>query len=248
MSILEAKNIEKTFVSGEKKNHVLRGVDISVEIGEYLTVMGPSGSGKSTLLYSISSMDEIDSGEVFIDGSNVIGMDEEAAANLRLKKLGFIFQEATLIKHLNILDNIVLPAFALKKDSKEEIYRRARKLMQETGISHLEDRSVTQVSGGELQRSCICRALINSPKIIFGDEPTGALNSKNSAEIIQLLKEIQKRGTTIIIVTHDPKVAIASDRVVFMKDGQIAGEIILIDKDEATRQDLVYSQMAELNI
>lgn len=248
MSVLEATNIEKTFVSGDKKNHVLRGVSLTVECGEYLTVMGPSGSGKSTFLYSISSMDEIDSGEVIIDDKQIINMDEEEAAHLRLKRLGFIFQEATLIKHLNILDNIVLPAFALKKDSKEEIYRRARKLMQETGIFHLEDRSVTQVSGGELQRACICRALINSPKIIFGDEPTGALNSKNSAEIIQVLKDIQKKGTTVIIVTHDPKVAISSDRVIFMKDGQIAGEIILMDLDEPTRQELVFSKMAELNI
>lgn len=246
--ILEGKKINKSFHSGEKKNHVLKDISLSVQAGEYLSIMGPSGSGKSTLLYAISGMDNVDSGEVQINGKQVVGLSEKDAASVRLEEMGFIFQQPSFLKQLNILDNIVLPAFQLKKKNREDIYARAKSLMEACGIGYLADRPINKVSGGELQRAAICRALINSPQIIFGDEPTGALNSKSSEEIIQLLKKIREDGCTVILVTHDPKVATSSNRVLFLKDGEIASDLKLEGLLEEEKRDLVLAKMKELDI
>jgi putative ABC transport system ATP-binding protein len=138
--------------------------------------------------------------------------------------MGFIFQHSNLLKNLNILDNIIFSAFSLKKEKRQTIIARAKNLMEQTGISALTDNDITQASGGQLQRAAICRALINNPRIVFGDEPTGALNSKAANEVMDILAEINKNGTTIMLVTHDAKVAAKSDRVLFMTDGVIVGE------------------------
>ncbi|MFV0394844.1 MAG: ABC transporter ATP-binding protein, partial [Coprobacillaceae bacterium] len=169
--------------------------------------------------------DEIDSGSIIFDGKKLSTLKEKELSDIRRKEMGFVFQQPTLIKNLNVLDNIILPSMRDNKKNSTKIIKRAQTLMQETGISELETRNITEVSGGQLQRVGICRALMNEPKIIFGDEPTGALNSKSSKEIMQLLLTINNGGTTIVLVTHDANVAAFASRVVFMGDGNIIDEI-----------------------
>ncbi|CDZ75634.1 ABC transporter, ATP-binding protein [Peptoniphilus sp. ING2-D1G] len=246
--ILIGKNIFKSFDNEEKKVSVLNDVNIAIESGEFLTVMGPSGSGKSTLLYSVSGMDSIDSGQVLFCGTDLSTLKDDEMSEIRRSKMGFIFQHPTMLKNLNIIDNITLPAMKGENSKKEEIIDKAKTIMKRIGISELENREISKVSGGQLQRASICRALITDPLIIFGDEPTGALNSKNTEEIIKILKDINSSGTTIMLVTHDPKVAKISHRVLFMKDGQIADEAEFLGKSDDEREQILLEKMRELNI
>lgn len=224
-SILEAQKINKLYpVNKGNAQQVLRDIDMTICEGEFVSVMGPSGSGKSTLLYNISGMDKPTSGSIKFCGIELSTLSEDDLSSLRLHKMGFIFQQSNLLKNLNVLDNIILSAFMVKKESRAIIIERANRLMEQTGISALSDHDITQASGGQLQRVAICRALINNPAMIFGDEPTGALNSKATGEVMDILAEINRAGTTIILVTHDAKVAAKTERVLFMTDGQIAGE------------------------
>jgi putative ABC transport system ATP-binding protein len=224
-NIIEAKGINKVYeISKGNTCQALRNVDITINQGEFVSVMGPSGSGKSTLLYNISGMDRSTSGSIRFCGSELTTMTEDALSALRLRKMGFIFQQSNLLKNLNILDNIVLSAFIAKNESRRTIVEHAKKLMEQTGIAALADNDITQASGGQLQRAAICRALINTPDIVFGDEPTGALNSKTAGEVMDILSEINGGGATILLATHDTRVAAKTDRVLFMMDGQIAGE------------------------
>lgn len=224
-NIIEAKRINKVYEISKGNTHqALRNVDITISGGEFVSVMGPSGSGKSTLLYNISGMDKATSGSIRFCGSDLTTMTEDALSALRLRKMGFIFQQSNLLKNLNILDNIVLPAFSLGKESRKTVVERAKKLMEQTGIAALADNDITQASGGQLQRAAICRALINAPDIVFGDEPTGALNSKTAGEVMDILSEINGAGATILLVSHDTRVASKTERILFMMDGQIAGE------------------------
>lgn len=186
--------------------------------------MGPSGSGKSTLLYTLSGMDTMTAGSVLFKGQEISALSETELAALRLHSMGFIFQQMHLLKNLNIRDNIILSAYRAKKTSRRAINARAADLMKRTGISALADRGITEVSGGQSQRVAICRALINQPDILFGDEPTGALNSKAAGEIMEILGEINRSGTTILLVTHDAKVAAGAERVLYMLDGRMASE------------------------
>lgn len=223
--MLEVKKINKTYMNGkENQQQVLKDIDLSVQKGEFLSIMGQSGSGKSTLLYAISGMDRFDTGSAMFDGLDLVKQSEEVLSELRLTKMGFVFQQSNLLKNLTIKDNIMLASYLRKKESKQRIQQKAQELMQATGIDQLADNDITQASGGQLQRASICRALINDPEILFGDEPTGALNSKASSEVMDFLSNINQRGTTILLVTHDVKVAARTDRVVFMSDGVIAGE------------------------
>jgi putative ABC transport system ATP-binding protein len=235
--MLVCENIVKSFGEGNQKRNVLDGVSIEINQGEFLAVMGPSGSGKSTLMFALSGMDSVDRGKVVFDGQELSALKENELADLRRTKMGFIFQQPTLLKNLNLLDNIVLPAMRSGRKNGTPSVDKAKTLMEKTGIDGLEDRQITQASGGQLQRVGICRALMNDPKIIFGDEPTGALNSKSSGEIMDLLAEIHRNGTTIMLVTHDIKVAAKTKRVLFMLDGKIAGEYVA-EAYDATRGNL----------
>ena len=224
-TLLESKQLCKNFVVGKgSQRPILKDVDVQIGQGEFVAVMGPSGSGKSTLLYNISGMDKMTSGSVRFNGRELSVLSEEALAKLRLTKMGFVFQHIHLLRNLSIFDNIVLPAYLANHQSRMAINQRARTLMEKVGIFELAENDITQASGGQLQRVGICRALINEPDIIFGDEPTGALNSAAAAEIMALLRNINQGGTTILLVTHDVKVAARADRVLFMLDGRIAAE------------------------
>ncbi len=250
-TVLTCENIVKSFGEGDEKRNVLDGVSVEIKQGEFVAVMGPSGSGKSTLMYALSGMDDIDSGKVAFDGSDISKLKENELADLRRTKMGFIFQQPTLLKNLNILDNIILPAIRNNHEKPEVITQKARTLMKMAGIAELEKRDITQASGGQLQRVGICRALMSNPKIIFGDEPTGALNSTSANEIMSLLAEIHKTGTTIMLVTHDIKVAAKAERVLFIFDGKIAGEYVAGPYNETgdglkTREERLTSWLAEM--
>ncbi len=223
-NILEAKSLNKVFRVNKNQNHVLKDVSLQIKQGEFVAVMGPSGSGKSTLLYNISGMDRMTGGSVLFNQQKLEALSEDELSRLRLRKMGFIFQQIHLLKNLTIIDNIIASAYLAKERSRKEINRKAMELMEKTGIAELAKNDITQASGGQLQRAAICRALINEPDIIYGDEPTGALNSKSANEIMDILADINQSGTTILLVTHDVKVASKTERVLFMLDGEVAGE------------------------
>lgn len=220
-AVLDARGLTKTFDG----NTVLRGLDLTILNGEFVAVMGPSGSGKSTLLYNVSGMDTMTSGQVTFDGEDLSELSQKELARLRLTTMGFIFQHVYLLKNLCLLDNVVLPAYLAGLGRREDLNDRALALMERTGVAELADRDVTEASGGQLQRVGICRALINRPRIVLGDEPTGALDSSAAAEIMDLLAELNAEGMTIMLVTHDARVAARTSRVVYMVDGQIVGDL-----------------------
>lgn len=222
--IIVGQNIVKSFGEGAEKRRVLDGVSVEINAGEFVAVMGPSGSGKSTLLYALSGMDGVDRGSVLFDGVDLARLGDNELADVRRRKMGFVFQQPTLLRNLNVLDNIVLPSMRDGRKNARQLSEKARTLMAKTEIGDLADRDITQASGGQLQRVGICRALMNDPQIIFGDEPTGALNSTSANEIMALLADIHRTGTTILLVTHDARVAAKTERVLFIFDGKIAGE------------------------
>lgn len=226
-TVISGKNIVKTFGKGEDKIKALDGVNITITKGEFVSVMGPSGSGKSTLLFALSGTDTIEGGSVQFDGTELSKLSENKLADIRRTRMGFVFQQPTMLKNLNLLDNVILPAIQDNGKNAGEIMQTAKILMKQTGIAELEMRNITEVSGGQLQRAGICRALMNAPDILFADEPTGALNTKASDEIMDLLSTINRDGTAIMLVTHDAKVAARADRVLFMRDGKVISQLRL---------------------
>ncbi|URN84337.1 ABC transporter ATP-binding protein [Acetobacterium wieringae] len=216
--MIKIEGISKSF----KDTNVLNDVSFGIEKGDFTAVMGPSGSGKSTLLYSVSGMDKISAGQVIFEGINISALSEEELASFRLTKMGFVFQNAQMLKNLTIYDNIILPGLVAKKELPEKIRKWASELMRRMAISGIENRDIKEVSGGQLQRASICRAMINNPEILFLDEPTGALNSEATDQVLEILEELNNEGMTIMIVTHDPRVAAKAKRVLYIRDGQIA--------------------------
>ena len=227
--MIKVKNISKLY----KDAVVLNNVSLEINKGDFTAVMGPSGSGKSTLLYSISSMDNPDEGEVIFEGIDVYKLSESELSKFRLNKMGFVFQNSQLLKNLSIFDNIILPGMVAKRESIEVVRARATELMSKMGIEDIKDRDIREVSGGQLQRAAICRAMINSPEILFMDEPTGALNSEAASQVMEILKKLNQEGISIMLVTHDAKMASMAKKVIYIKDGKLAGEIKLSNEKEA---------------
>lgn len=227
-ALLEVKDLCKTYVVNKRQNNVLKNVNFSVEEGEMVAIMGPSGSGKSTLLYAVSGMDAATGGSVMFDGRDITKLKNSELAALRLDEMGFIFQQMYMMKNLTILDNIVLPAMESRKssESKKEKIKRGEELMRKLNIIEVADNDINEVSGGQLQRACICRSMINRPKVLFADEPTGALNRSASNEVMKELVKLNEEGTTIMMVTHDAKVAAKCSRVLYIVDGNIKGEYV----------------------
>lgn len=249
--IVVGENIVKSFGEGSEQTKVLNGVSIAIDEGEFVAVMGPSGSGKTTLLFALSGVDTIDGGKVLFDGQDLASLREEALADLRKDRMGFVFQQPTLLKNLNLLDNILLPAQKGNERKAAVLAQKAKKLMEQMGLKGLEQRDIAQVSGGQLQRAGICRALMGDPEIILGDEPTGALNSKSAGEIMNLFGEINRAGVAILLVTHDAKVAAQAQRVLFMQDGMIVRELTLSKYDGnhlESRMELVSEKMRAIDI
>ncbi len=229
MQVLQVKDLCKTYIINKRQNNVLVNVNFTIEQGEMTAVMGPSGSGKSTLLYSISGMDRPTAGRVVLGGRELTGLKEKELAKVRLNEMGFIFQQMHMLKNLTVMDNILLPAYQSgKKDrTQKEIDAYGISLMRRLGISEIATNDITEVSGGQLQRACICRSLMNRPQILFADEPTGALNRSASEEVMRVLNQLNQEGTTIMLVTHDMKVAAKCSRILYIVDGNIKGELAM---------------------
>ncbi|GAB6928276.1 ABC transporter ATP-binding protein [Paenibacillus sp. JCM 10914] len=244
-------HIVKSFGEGDEKRNVLNGVSVEINEGEFVAVMGPSGSGKSTLMFALSGTDGVNDGKIVVDGRDLSEMGENELSDLRRTTMGFVFQQPTMLKNLNVLDNIILPAMRDNRKNVATITKKARALMQRVGIAELEKRDITQVSGGQLQRAGICRALMNNPSIIFGDEPTGALNTTSAQEMMDLFSEINSEGTAIMLVTHDAKVAARTERIMFMRDGTIVSDLRLPKFNGTNMEDRVEKvtvKMRELGI
>lgn len=226
---LKVKDLCKTYITNKRQNNVLKNVDFIIDKGEMVAIMGPSGSGKSTLLYSVSGMDRPTAGEVYLSGKKITDLSEKELADVRLNEMGFIFQQMHMLKNLSVMDNILLPAYQSesKNRSRQEIDVYCKELMRKLGIIDIADNDITEVSGGQLQRACICRSMINKPEIIFADEPTGALNKSASDDVMNELNKLNDEGTTIMLVTHDMKVAAKCSRILYIVDGNIKGELKL---------------------
>ena len=220
--VLRAQHLSKSYHSP-----VLRDLDMGIEPGQFVAIMGPSGSGKSTLLHCLSGMDRPTDGSVLLGDTEMTTLSEKELAALRLTRFGFVFQQAHLMTTLCLLDNIVLPGFLAGLRPRPEITARGEELMESMGIADLAASGVTEVSGGQLQRAGICRALINDPGIVFADEPTGALNSTTALQILDLLGQVHASGTTLVMVTHDAQVAARADRVLVLVDGRIEEDLAL---------------------
>lgn len=227
-TVLQTKDLCKTYITNKRQNHVLRNINFEMKQGEYISIMGPSGSGKSTLLYTISGMDQVTEGQVQFLGNEITSLSEKELSGIRLEDMGFVFQQMHMLRNLSVYDNIIVAAYQSKsgktRKQRVAINERANELMRKMGIMEIADNDITEVSGGQLQRACICRALINNPKIVFADEPTGALNSKASKEVMDEMVKINREGTTILLITHDIKVAARTDKVLYLVDGNIEGE------------------------
>ena len=220
MPAVEARNITKTYTIGDREICVLDNVSLSVAEGEFLVVEGSSGSGKTTLLSLLSGLDKPSSGRVFLEDKDITDITEDGLAPLRNEFIGFVFQSFHLVPSLTALENVMFPA-ELKRDTRA--YDRAADLLKRVGLAQRGDNFPHQLSGGEMQRVAMCRAVINNPKIIFADEPTGNLDTENGKAVLDLLLEFQKeRRTTLVLVTHSLDIARIADRMIILKDGRIA--------------------------
>jgi len=222
-TIVVVKGVKKSYRMGKVLVPALRGVTFDVEEGELLTIFGPSGSGKSTLLHLIGCLDRPDDGEILIDDSNILKMSDDKLAELRLKKIGFVFQFFNLLPRLTALRNVQLP-LTIAGASENESSEKAKATLKLVGLEARMSHRPSELSGGEQQRVAIARALINNPKMVLADEPTGNLDTKTGWEIVQLMKKLnEEKGQTFVVVTHDPYIAEAADRIIHLKDGLIEG-------------------------
>jgi putative ABC transport system ATP-binding protein len=215
-SLIELEGIRKTYDMGKIDVSALRGVDLSIGSGEFVAIMGPSGSGKSTLLNIIGLLDSPTSGRIVIDDVDVSSLDENERADMRLKKIGFVFQFFSLLKELNAMENVELP---MMMDGRKE--KRATSLLELVGIENRGQHFPTELSGGQQQRVAIARALVNEPAILLADEPTANLDSESSNQIIDLFSNLNEKGQTVIMVTHEPELGEKADRIIRIKDGKI---------------------------
>jgi len=226
-SILKASGLCKSFATNGVQNHVLSNVDLEIFKGDFTVIMGSSGSGKSTLLYALSGMDTVTSGEVIYNNQDITKMSENRLSYLRRNDFGFIFQQMHLVSNLSLYENVVVPGYLPKIHSNKEVNEKGSALLEKVGITEQRKRLPSQVSGGEQQRACIARALINDPTVIFADEPTGALNKATGKEVLDLLTQINEAGQSILMVTHDVKAALRGNRILYIEDGNVVGEMNL---------------------
>lgn len=244
-TLIELRHVSKSYTCEQQENTVLNDIDLTIQEGEFVSIMGASGSGKSTLLYAMSGLDQVSEGSVLIQGKALETLSQKELAAFRLTHMGFVFQQIHLLKNLNLYDNILLPAMQAHCYDNDTLYQRVDDLMKKTGIYELRNQPISKISGGQLQRAGICRALVNQPQCIFADEPTGALNSKSSREIMDIFNDLHAKGTGIVLVTHDIKVSMRAQCVLFMKDGQVQGDVYLgqYDGDDEKREAVIAEKM-----
>ena len=239
-TILSAENVQKTFANNGEQLHVLTSVNMDVYEGDFTVIMGSSGSGKSTLLYALSGMDRATAGQVIYTNSkgediDITKVKEKALSKLRINDFGFVFQQMHLVSNLTLLENVSVTGFLDKTKSAAETKKKASELLDRMNLTEVKDHIPSRVSGGEQQRCSIARAVINSPAILFADEPTGALNRKNTKEVLNLLTEFNREGQSIVMVTHDIKAALRGNRILYLEDGDIVGELSLTPYGETDK-------------
>jgi putative ABC transport system ATP-binding protein len=225
VSILKLEDVGKTYQMGKVSVPVLKHINLEIEKSEYVSIVGPSGSGKSTMMNLVGALDRPTEGKVFLNGKDISRFSDDRLATLRQKTIGFVFQQFNLIPRLTTVENVELPMWFAGVPKGKRI-KRARDLLRQVGLGNRLKHKSTELSGGEMQRVAIARALANNPEIILADEPTGNLDSKSGAEIAKMLNKLDEEGKTIIIVTHDPKMAKMARRIISLKDGEIVDDTV----------------------
>jgi putative ABC transport system ATP-binding protein len=221
--MIELNAIRKTYRQGSTSIHALDGIDLHIAQGEFIAIMGPSGSGKSTLLNVLGGLDRPDSGRYRLAQDEISALDDDAASAVRNRRIGFVFQSFHLLPRLTVLENVLLPQrYARTPDPGAP--KRARALLERIGLGERLDHLPGQLSGGQLQRAAIARALLNKPDLLLADEPTGNLDSNSAADVMALLRELHAGGQTLVLVTHDPAIAASAQRTIHLRDGRVAGE------------------------
>lgn len=247
--IMIAKDLCKSFANNGGQNHVLNQINLEIYDKDFTVIMGASGSGKSTLLYCLSGMDKITSGEVKFKMEEMSHYKEKEMARLRSQNFGFIFQQMHLVSNLTLFENVAVAGYLNKQKTSKQIKNRALHLFKTINIKDEKDRLPSQVSGGEAQRAAIARAIVSEPDILFADEPTGALNRRNTEEVLNLLTRLNVEGQSIVMVTHDLKAAIRGNRLLYLEDGTITGEMELPpyqDEDNKSREAQVNAWLSSL--
>ena len=242
-AILSARGLCKSFAQGGGQVHVLSQVDIDLYEGDLTVIMGSSGSGKSTLLYALSGMDRATAGSVSYGGNDLVKMNERSLSALRHTDFGFIFQQMHLVSNLTLFENVAVPGYLNKERSAQEVRQRADELLEKMNIADVKTHLPSQVSGGEQQRCAIARAVINDPRLLFADEPTGALNRRNTTEVLDLMTALNRQGQSILMVTHDIRAALRANRILYLEDGRLIGELTLPSFDPAEEK----SREAQVN-
>lgn len=242
--LLEAENVCKIFNRDNKKITVLDNVSAEIYEGDFTVIMGASGAGKSTLLYALSGMDKVTSGSVKYKNKELSGLSDKEISKFRINDFGFVFQQTHLVNSLTLFENVAAAGYLNKKISRENVDAKAAVLLKQMNVENAANRRPAHVSGGEAQRAALARAMINSPALIFADEPTGALNKSNTDEVLDLLTEINSRGQSILMVTHDVRAAIRGNRIIYLEDGKIVKEFLFpqFDKKEARGRETALNQ------
>ncbi|HJN53433.1 MAG: ABC transporter ATP-binding protein [Pseudomonadales bacterium] len=235
--LIQTKHLDKSYSSDSTQVQVLSKVELDIQEGEFVVLMGSSGSGKSTLLYLLSGLERISSGEIVFADQRIDTMDETALSLLRRTGIGFIFQAINMVPHLTLFENIVTPGYLVERN-RRAVDEKANRLLESMGILDLADRLPAEVSGGEQQRSAIARAMINSPRALFADEPTGALNFAAGTTVLESFCKLNAAGQTILMATHEVRAACYGDRIIYMRDGQIQAQYQMSqeNKDPKTRE------------
>lgn len=248
-TIIKTDMLCKSFVTDGEINNVIKNMNLEIYEGDFTVIMGSSGSGKSTLLYSLSGMDSVSGGKVFLQDKEITALKEKELSQLRKKNIGFVFQGINLVENLSIFENIISPTYKTGAD-KKEIEAYAYSLIEKMSLKGHEKKFPNQMSGGQRQRAAICRALINKPQLLFADEPTGALNSSQGQDVLDVFSKVNEEGQSVVMVTHEMKAALRGNRIIYLKDGRIDGDLSLppySKETEREREEEVYQFLKARN-
>ncbi len=232
-TLLSARGVNKEYPGRQEKEQVLKNINMDIYEGDFTVIMGSSGAGKSTLLYALSGMDSITDGRVLYREKEISSYKEQQMATLRIHEFGFVFQQTNLVSNLSLLENVTVAGYLNAGQDAKTVRKRAEELLKQMHVEKARDRFPSEVSGGEAQRAAIARAMINNPGLLFADEPTGALNKRNSEEVLELLTALNESGQSILMVTHDVRAAIRGTRIIYLEDGETLDEIVFPAYQEA---------------